>query len=80
MSRVEDILRDPSAAFPEPGDVLSQEDLSRDDKVRILRQWRYDLVQLQVASGENLIGDAEGAAQLTKIDEYLRQLSADDGN
>ncbi|MDZ7644496.1 MAG: hypothetical protein U5K76_09960 [Woeseiaceae bacterium] len=73
---IETILKDPAAAFSDPCEVLCQVRLSRDDKAQVLRQWRYDLVQLQVASEENLIGDAGGAALIRKIDECLRQLRA----
>lgn len=76
MTDLKDILRDPSAAFADPCEVLVQSRLSTDDKIRILKQWRYDLVQLQVASEENLVGDADGSARIRKIDECLRQLSA----
>jgi hypothetical protein len=77
MQKLEEILSDPSAAFASPVDVVGNPDIPRSDKIRILRQWRYDLVQLQVASGENLTGDSSHAAGISRIDEYLRQLQAD---
>lgn len=77
MGELEEILHDPSARFSDPCEVLCQGRLTRDDKVRVLQQWRYDLVQLQVASEENLTGDGDGAARIRKIDECLRQLRAD---
>jgi hypothetical protein len=77
MNNLEKILSDPAAAFAEPTDVLAQHSLSLDEKARVLRQWRYDLVQLQVASGENLTGDASHAAGITMVDECLRVLEAD---
>lgn len=76
MKSVREILRDPSAAFSDPTEVMCQARLSRDDKVRILEQWRYDLEQLQVAADENLVGDADSAARLEKVDECLRQLAS----
>jgi hypothetical protein len=76
QSELRTVLRDPSAAFADPCEILCQSRWSRDDKVRVLRQWRYDLVQLQVASGENLAGDTTGAGHIRKIDECLRQLRA----
>ena len=77
MSDIDDILRDPSAAFHDPCEVLVHSRFARDDKVRILQQWRYDLVRLQVASEENLVGDSTGADRIRKIDECLRQLRAE---
>lgn len=77
MQEIDDILRDPSAAFSDPCEVLCQARWSRDDKIRVLQQWRYDLVQLQVASSENLVGDTNHGDMLQKIDECLRQLHAE---
>lgn len=77
MSDIERILRDPSAAFADPCEVMCQAGLSRDEKIRILRQWRYDLVQLQVASSENLTGNSDPGTGICKIDECLRQLHSE---
>ncbi|MBT8095864.1 MAG: hypothetical protein HKP32_08180 [Woeseia sp.] len=77
MSDIDQILRDPSASFAHPGDVLRQSTLSRDEQIRVLKQWRYDLVQMQVASAENLGGDTNAGAGIRSIDECLRQLSSE---
>jgi len=74
MKNLEEILRDPSAAFADPREVLGFEGLSRDEKIRVLQQWRYDLVRLQVASAENLTGDSSPGSGIQSIDECLRQL------
>lgn len=78
MSELHNILRDPSAEFSSPHEVLRAQQLSRNDKVRVLRQWRYDLVQLQVASAESLTGDTDSTAGIRTIDECLRQLNFDE--
>ena len=77
MTELQKILHDPSAAFSDPCEVLCQGRLSRDEKVRVLEQWRYDQVRLQAANDENLVGDADSGALIKKIDECLRQLAAD---
>ena len=71
---LDEILKDPSAVYADPCEVLCQSKFPAADKTRILQQWRYDLVQLQVAAGENLIGDSGGAGILRKIDDCLREL------
>lgn len=76
-ANLEEILRDPAAAFSDPAEVLCQGRLSRDDKARVLKQWRYDLEQLQVAADENLLGDDDQAAKMGKIDDCLKQLAGD---
>lgn len=78
MFKLKDILKDPSDAFHDPTEVLVQARLTRDEKVQILKQWRYDLFQMQVASDENLPGDnVKVATTIRKIDECLRQLRAE---
>ncbi len=74
MTELQKILHDPSAEFADPCEVLVARRLSADDKVRVLEQWRYDLVRLQAASDENLTGDADSGSKIRKIDECLRQL------
>ncbi len=78
MPQLDEILRDPSAAFADPADVLAHEQFSDAEKKRILQQWRYDMVQLQVAAGENLIGESRGAKDIARIDDCLRQLGTGD--
>lgn len=78
MTKLDEILRDPSAVFADPADVLAQEQFSDAEKVKILQQWRYDMVQLQVAAQESLIGESRGAKDLTRIDDCLRQLGKGD--
>ncbi|MGB5354387.1 MAG: hypothetical protein WBM54_00090 [Woeseia sp.] len=77
MSEMTKILKDPAGAFSNPSEVLRQGRLSREEKLRILRQWRYDLVQLQVASAENLTGNDKSSAGIRNIDECLRQVKAE---
>ena len=50
------ILRNPSAAFTTPNDVLNDKHLSDAEKLEILEQWEYDARELQVAADENMPG------------------------
>lgn len=77
MTELQRILHDPSAAFADPCEVLCQGRLSRDEKTRVLKQWRYDQVRLQAANDENLVGEGDSGTVIKKIDECLRQLEAD---
>lgn len=80
MADFEDILRDPSAVFDEPPDVIGHGGFDTDQKIRVLEQWRYDLVRLQAASDESLVGDGTAASRIRTIDECLRQLRAEDAS
>jgi hypothetical protein len=48
----------PSKFFKTPQDVLNQSWLTREDKLKILRQWEVDARLLEVAEEENM-GDGE---------------------
>lgn len=54
----ERILDDPSACYATPEMVLQDGSLSRDQKIQILKQWAYDVREMEVAEGENMRGDS----------------------
>lgn len=60
------ILRDPSAAYEKPDDVLNDSNLNNDEKLEVLEQWEYDALELQVATDENMPGTTE-----VPLDEIL---------
>ena len=56
MIDLERALLVPSSVFKTPEEVLQSEELSREQKIEILRRWEYDARELQVAEEENMIG------------------------
>ncbi len=52
MIDVKQAMLDPTMVFKDPTDVVANEDLSRDQKIEILRRWEYDARQLEVAEEE----------------------------
>jgi hypothetical protein len=56
MIEFEKALLDPGLAFKTPDEILKRNDLSRDQKVKLLRQWEYDVREMQVAEDENMTG------------------------
>lgn len=65
-------LDNPPAAFPRPSDVLLRGDLSRDEKIRILKRWEYDARLVEVAQEENMSGARPSA--LSEILDSLHRL------
>lgn len=63
----EKIVVDVSKHFATPEALLAEDDLSRDQKLALLRQWEYDLHLLQVATEENMTGDSPQGANAEKI-------------
>jgi hypothetical protein len=54
MKNVEKAILNPAAAFKKPQEVLDSHELSREQKIEILRRWEYDLRELQVAEEESM--------------------------
>ena len=45
-------MLDPTMVFKEPKDVVASNELTRNQKLEILRRWKYDAQQLEVAEEE----------------------------
>jgi hypothetical protein len=71
MIDVEKALVDPSLVFKTPEEVLQRKDLSREQKIEILRRWEYDVRELQVAEDESMSGP-----QPVTLDVVLNALRA----
>ncbi|HET6161215.1 MAG TPA: hypothetical protein VFE34_22935 [Dongiaceae bacterium] len=56
-----------SQHFPTPEALIGADDLSREQKLELLRQWEYDLHLMQVATEENMTGDTPPGANAEKI-------------
>jgi hypothetical protein len=74
MIDIKKALADPGLAFKIPKNVLQNTELSREQKIAILRQWELDARRLQVTDEESTT-DGE-PAQLGAVLEALRALGA----
>ncbi len=52
MIDVKQAMLDPTSVFKDPTDVVADKNLSRDQKIEILRRWEYDARELEVAEEE----------------------------
>lgn len=64
---------DPASVFKMPQEVLEQDQLSKEDKIFILKQWEYDELELSVAEEENMTGN-ERHALLRQIHLCLEKI------
>lgn len=71
----EEALLDPDKHFGQPKNVLRNDQLSREQKSAILRRWRYDAYQLQVAEGESMGGGEK--IDIAEIDRVLELCQKD---
>lgn len=63
MTNFERALFDPSAIYKQPQDILLDDTLSKEEKLKVLKQWEYDARELMVAEEENMVGDASSMLQ-----------------
>jgi hypothetical protein len=47
---------DPRSIYQHPDEVLSDDTLTREQKIEVLREWHYDAIRLQESAGENMTG------------------------
>ena len=74
MIDVEKALLDPRLVFKTPGEVLANNELTRAQKIEILRRWEYDVRELQVADEEGMEGPEP--VTLDAVLDALRTLGA----
>lgn len=67
---------DPSEFFSSPEDVLDHPELNHEEKVRILRRWRLDALNLDVAAEENMAGGE--SSMLERVTKALMSLEGED--
>lgn len=70
-------MNDPSSVFQKPSDVLDNMELSSEQKIEILRQWKQDIMQRLVAEEENMTGEPGNAERLKQVTDALIALESD---
>lgn len=72
MKDIEKAPLNPAMVFKNPQEVVESNDLSREQKIEILRRWEYDLRELQVADEESMTAPKPEAVTLDMI--FLKAL------
>jgi hypothetical protein len=60
-----------------PADVLRRDDLSRDEKIRLLLQWEQDLRDEMVAEEENMVASTPVTFTLDTVLKALKELGVE---
>ncbi len=68
-------LLNPALVFLGPEDVLKRDELTREQKIEVLRRWKFDALQLQVADDENM-GSEQPSDILDRVLQALHALNA----
>lgn len=64
----------PQSLFDYPQEVVHCRELSHEDKVTVLRNWKQELVQLQKAGEENMLderGSSDVGSQLAAVTQAM---------
>jgi hypothetical protein len=71
-------LTDPASTFTSPKNVLLNHELSKEQKIEVLRRWDYDMRDIEVAEEENMQGreNADNAEMHEQILAALHILKA----
>lgn len=65
------LMNDPSSLFEKPSDVLDNMELSLEQKIEVLQQWKQDVMLRLVAEEENMPGDPDNSDRLKAIEDAL---------
>lgn len=77
-SRIDEMVANPNRHFNAPREVLMDDDLSFDDKKRILESWKMDAMQLAESTAENMTGGEQGdLREVAKTLVELKKMQAD---
>lgn len=81
-ARFEHAMTDVAKVYDQPSDIVAAGDLSHQQKVKLLRQWEFDLRENLVASEENMTAETKpegtSAELLRGVRKALLAMGADD--
>jgi hypothetical protein len=69
---IEAALQDPKAFFAEPQEVADHPQLSREEKLAILRRWEQDALRLSASESEGMGGGEE--SMLGRVERAIQAL------
>ena len=74
------LMRNPEREFKDPERLMEDQELSEKQKIELLVSWRWDLLELERATEENMGGTndtGQVAEQLRKVNRALEKLGAE---
>jgi hypothetical protein len=72
-ARFEDAMTDVATVFADPEEIVGADDLSHQQKVKLLRQWEFDLRENLVASEENMTAKTTPEGQSAELLRGVRK-------
>lgn len=78
LADYERALVTPDSVYSRPSQVLADERLDTEQKLKILRRWETDCREMQVAEEEGMIGGGNGSDVFTEVLTAIHALLAPD--
>ncbi len=72
---IEKAMLNPGSVFASPDEVVRDQSITREQKIKILKRWAYDARELEVAEEENMGGGPP--SMLGEILNALHSLDSD---
>lgn len=72
-------MQDVAKVYGSPAELIATDDLTRQQKLKLLQQWDYDLGLLLVAAEENMAGPGSGVTseRLRAVRDAIKRLGVD---
>ena len=70
----DELCADVASHFAKPADIVRDPGLAHEQKVKLLRQWDYDLQLLLTATEENMPGSENTAEKVRDVHKALAEL------
>lgn len=69
-------MADPEAECQEPNNVVKDTELSKEQKLKILQQWKHDANLIQIAEEENMRpGEEHSSTMLSRISQAIEAVN-----
>lgn len=70
-SKFDVVVGNPQASYGDPQEVLDDDELSREEKIKVLESWRAEEVHMQESTAEGFAG-----GEPSHLDEVIKALHA----
>lgn len=75
MTDFQKAIADPEAVFKTPSNVIKDTSFSKEQKLKILEQWKHDAKLLETAEEENMKVYDEKPSMLSRISRAIDELN-----
>lgn len=71
-----ELISSPSNFFNDPMDIIHEDRLQKDDKLKALENWKQSRLHLQESSGEGMPNNSDHAEELKSVNNAIDKLKS----